>query len=250
MNLLVLAEELARGTLRDPLQHFRRRTVRTCTVCSYSGFFLSAATRQEARCPNCASKERDRVIALHMNQHGAGVQGKRILHFSAERPFFRRWRNLEGYVAGDIKPNRYANATVDVTDIGFPDDHFDLVICNHVLEHVPNDRKGIAEIFRVLKPGGLAYVSVPQRAEVETWEPPADMPKAEVEKICGWDHVRFYGLDFPIRLEAAGFRASLITFTPAEDLAHRLNAGGVDNVYIAIKPIAAASAERDRSAAA
>jgi len=197
---------------------------------------LSAGSRQEARCPNCASKERDRVIALHMNKTGVGAAGRKVLHFSAERPFFYKWRKLEGYVSGDIKPNRFANAMVDVTDIQFPDDNFDLIICNHVLEHVPNDRKGIAELFRVLKPGAFAYISVPQRDEYETWEPPAGMPVAEVEKICGWDHKRYYGLDFRERLEAAGFTANKIEFTADEADRHRLNAGGVDNVYVARKP--------------
>jgi len=242
MNIAVLAEELTRGTLRDPLQHFRKRHVRKCTLREFSGYFLSAGSRQEARCPNCASKERDRIIGLSMKQQGIDVRGKRILHFSAERPFFRQWKRMEGYVAGDIKRSAVANAMVDVTAIQFPNDHFDLVICNHVLEHVPNDRKGIAEIFRVLKPGCLAYMSVPQRDEYDTWEPPAGMTKAEVERICGWDHVRFYGLDFPDRLREAGFQAQKIEYTPEQGETHRLNAGGVDNVYVAAKPLRAVTA--------
>jgi len=236
MNIAVFVEEIARGTLRDPLQHIRPRTVRICTVCNFKGFFLSAGHRQEARCPNCASKERDRIMALHMTNAGIDVRGKKILHFSAERPFFRQWRRMEGYVAGDIKKSAVANAIVDVTNIQFPDNHFDLIICNHVLEHVPNDRKGVTELFRVLKPGCTAYLSVPQFDKYETWEPPPGMPKAEVEKICGWDHVRLYGLDFPERLAAAGFRASKMEYTKEEAIAHRLNSGGVDNVYVAVKP--------------
>jgi SAM-dependent methyltransferase len=238
MNIAVFMEEVSRGTLRDPLQHLRKRQRRTCTVCDFTGYFLSAGVRQEARCPNCASKERDRVIALHMKTNGVRVAGKRILHFSAERPFFRQWKRLDGYVAGDVKRSAVANAVVDITKIQFPDDTFDLVVCNHVLEHVPDDRTAVRELFRVLKPKGMAYISVPQTNKHQTWEPPADMPKEEVEKICGWDHVRFYGLDFPERLAAAGFEAAKIEYTPDEDTRHRLNAGGVDNVYVATKSTA------------
>jgi SAM-dependent methyltransferase len=236
MSLAVFAQEIVRGTLRDPLQHLRRRTVRHCPICDYKGYFLSAGRRQEARCPNCASKERDRIFGLHLKKRGFDPAGKKILHFSAERPFFHRWRKLEGYVAGDIKKSRVANAVVDITRIQFPDNTFDVLICHHVLEHVPDDAKAIAECFRVLKPGGEAYFSVPQANAHDTWEPPPGMPKAEVEEICGWDHVRMYGLDFPERLARAGFKAQQLKVTPEEDATHRLQSRGIDNVYVAAKP--------------
>jgi SAM-dependent methyltransferase len=101
---------------------------------------------------------------------------------------------------------------------------------------VPDDAKAIGECFRVLKPGGEAYFSVPQANTQATWEPPPGMPKAEVEKICGWDHVRMYGLDFPERLARAGFKAEQLKVTPEEEATHRLQSRGIDNVYLAAKP--------------
>lgn len=238
-NWPVLAEEISRGTLRDPMQHLRARKVRHCTVCGFSGYFLSAGSRQEARCPNCASKERDRIIALYMSRAGVSTQGKSVLHFSAERPFFRQWRANPAYVAGDIKKSAVANAIVDITAIQFGDNHFDVIVCNHVLEHVMADAKAMAECFRVMKPGGIGVFSVPlDETREETWNPPPGTPQEEIARICGRTHVRLYGRDFAALLAARGFEVELITFTPEEAERHRLTAPRGDKVYIARKPFA------------
>ncbi|MBK6704734.1 MAG: methyltransferase domain-containing protein [Caulobacteraceae bacterium] len=142
LNWPTLAEEISRGTVRDPLQHFRTRQKRDCPLCGFTGYFLSAGPRQEARCPNCASKERDRIIALYLKRANLDPNDKRVLHFSAERPFFHQWKRNPKYVAGDIKPSAVANAVVDITALTYPDNEFDVIVCNHVLEHVQEDAKG------------------------------------------------------------------------------------------------------------
>ena len=240
-NKLVFLEEWTRGTLRDPMQHFRKRSKRECPICGYRGNFISAWSRQETRCPNCSSKERDRIFQLYLNKTGISVDGKKILHFSPERPFWRLWHSMPGYVSGDVKKNKVANSFIDVTQIGYPDNDFDVVICNHVLEHVYNDRKGMSECYRVLKKGGVGFFSVPM-SEVshETFEPPPSMSRAEVEKICGWDHKRLYGHDFVDRLKDVGFSVEEITFTDEEAERHRLrseakNGKNYDRVFVAVK---------------
>lgn len=236
LNWPVLAEEISRGTVRDPMQLFRKRTERECTICGFTGYFLSAGRRQEARCPNCASKERDRIIALYMRKNGVKPDGKAVLHFSAERPFFRQWRDNPAYVAGDIKESPVANAIVDITKIQYPDNHFDLIVCNHVLEHVPEDHQAMAECFRVMKPGGVGIFSVPlDDTRADTWNPPPGTPPEEIARICGKSHVRLYGRDFGDLLRGHGFSVELINFTPEEAEKHRLSAKMGDMVYVARK---------------
>jgi SAM-dependent methyltransferase len=242
MNLSVFAQEYARAAMRKPGQFLQARPARQCTICGYEGRFLDVGPRPEARCPNCSSKERDRIMGLYLRRNGVEMNGKALLHFSPERPFFRLWKDNPNYVAGDVKLSRVANAVVDITNIQFADGHFDYLICHHILEHVPADAKGMQECFRVLKPGGTAFFSVPlDQNKAETWEPPPGMPAAEIERICGWDHVRLYGRDFPDKLASVGFSVDEIRFTPEEGERHRLtekhglDLQGLDRIFVCKK---------------
>jgi hypothetical protein len=136
MNNLVFIEEWVRGTLRDPFQHFKKRAIRSCPICDYNGFFISAGHRTEARCPNCSSKERDRTFGLYLKNNNLNFKGKNIIHFSPERPFWRIFKSYPNYVSGDIKISKLCNTIIDITDIQFSDEFFDVLICHHVLEHV------------------------------------------------------------------------------------------------------------------
>lgn len=243
MSLGVFIQEYARGALRDPRQFLQPHPARNCTVCGFTGRFLAVGPRPESRCPNCSSKERDRIMGLYLRRSGLDLNGKTVLHFSAERPFFRRWKHLPGYVAGDVKKSRVANTYVDITDIPFGDAHFDVLICHHVLEHVTDDARGMRECLRVLKPGGTAFFSVPlDQDRAETWEPPAGMPVEEIERVCGRHHVRLYGRDFERKLADVGFTVSWIEFTPEEGEHHRLTERhgfalqGLDRIAVCTKP--------------
>lgn len=213
LNWPVLVEEWTRSTLRDPLQHLKRRHKRSCPCCGHKGYFVSANWRSgpEMRCPNCASRPRDRFLAKILSLSGIGFEGKKILHFAPEWPLYRRLKSEPGYVGGDIIKRRNANAVVDITSIEAPDESFDILICNHVLEHVPDHLRAMAECHRVLRDDGIAFFSVPVDASREqTWYPPDDMSKKEAEKICGWDHKRIYGRDFRTMLQGAGFEVAAI----------------------------------------
>lgn len=240
-NMLVFIQGWVRGTLRDPLQHFRKRTVRECPVCDYRGYFIALGSRSEARCPNCSSKERDRIFQLYLNRAGITIPGKKVLHFSPERPFWRQWRSLPGYVSGDVKSNKVANTFVDITSIEYPDKEFDILICHHVIEHVVDDRKAMAECFRVLKNGGVGFFSVPiDETATETLEPTSSMSRAEMDRLFGWDHKRQYAIDFTGRLRDAGFKIEEITYTPEEAERCRLNSQTIkgcsfDRVFVATK---------------
>lgn len=184
---------------------------------------MTGPGRRERRCPNCGSRERDRIIGLFLRREGLSIASKRVLHIAPEASFYRAWRGTAGYVAADLAPTRTSERRVDITAIDFESGTFDLIICNHVLEHVADEARAISELCRVLAPAGLAVISVPLSPDrATTWTPPVDMPRAEVEHMCGPGHVRLNGMDFEDRLAAGGFVTERIRFTPEENEAHRL----------------------------
>jgi SAM-dependent methyltransferase len=144
------------------------------------------------------------------------VDQLRVLHFAPER-IFEKWLgsqpNLE-YVSTDLERAR-ATVKADITDLPFPDDSFDVILCSHVLEHVVDDRKAMRELYRVLRPGGWALVLVPiDFSRRETFEDPAVVAPADRERLFGQaDHVRVYGRDFTSRLEDAGFTVRVEDYT-------------------------------------
>ena len=120
----------------------------------------------------------------------------------------RRLRALPhlNYISADLNPASIAMVQADITSMPFGDETFDVVICNHVLEHVSDDRKAIGELYRVLKPGGRVYMMHPVSKRERTDESATVTGKAERRRRFGQkDHVRLYGQDFIQRNEEAGF---------------------------------------------
>jgi len=103
---------------------------------------------------------------------------------------------------------------IDITNIGLPHDTFDIILCNHVLEHIPDDRKAMRELHRVLKPNGWAIINVPVDYNREmTYEDPLITSEKERKAHFGLeDHVRVYGRDYQVRLREAGFFAEEIDY--------------------------------------
>jgi SAM-dependent methyltransferase len=171
-------------------------------------------------CPICFSGSRSRLIYHYLvSDYGlqAGAGRRRILHFAPERAiaeWLRRLRSVQ-YVAADLAPDQYSYASpakIDVTRIPLSDAEFDLVICNHVLEHVTDDRRAMRELFRVLKPGGRAILQVPISPRLtKTFEDPGITDPRDRERAFGQsDHVRVYGLDYTERLREAGFMLEVV----------------------------------------
>ncbi|SOH92799.1 Methyltransferase domain-containing protein [Monaibacterium marinum] len=209
----IWVKEWLRGTIRDPKQHLQVRKSRYCPCCQRTGKFVSAKKTGpvEFRCPWCASRPRDRQIALLFERMDLDLESLRVLHFAPEWWLFRRLNGTPGYVGGDIIQRRNANAVVDATAISFADQSFDVLVCNHVLEHIPDDRLAMRECARVMTDDAIAIFTVPtEPGVVDTWEPPADMPVQQVEEICGWDHKRKYGYDMAIRLAEQGLHTRIV----------------------------------------
>ena len=147
-----------------------------------------------------------------INEH----KSLRVLHFAPEKAFFdyfSKHKNFDYYPV-DLFPENYhfdrdcKINKVDITQIPFPEDHFDLILCNHVLEHVVDDNKAMKELFRVLKIGGYGIFQVPIDYNRHlTYEDSRISNPIDRERELGqFDHVRLYGKDYPEKLKNVGFR--------------------------------------------
>jgi len=203
---------------RDFVRAFPYRgTDRFCPVCGRSSSrfrSFGVIPREDAMCIHCGSLERHRLLWLYLSRRTDLFDGrpKTILHVAPERclePALRQ-RLGEGYVTADLlNPN--AMVRMDITDIEYPDQSFDVIYCSHVLEHVQDDGKAMREFCRVLKADGWAILLVPITSEV-TIEDPAITEPEDRERVFGqWDHVRRYGPDYADRLRDAGFSVEVLT---------------------------------------
>ncbi len=195
---------------------------------------IGAGYRLNCRCPRCRSRDKERLLYLYLaNEKGIFVDNVRLLHVAPERNLnkeFVKHRNID-YLTADLNPNAGAAKVMvkmDVTDIQYPDHSFDAIVCCHVLEHVPDDRKAISEFYRTLKPGGWAVLQVPVSLALETTvEDPTIKTREGREETFGQaDHVRLYAKDYKDRLEKAGFWVEEFEWTESPE-----RYGGVANKY-------------------
>ena len=183
-----------------------------CPVCehSYSKFLpYGRIARPNALCPNCLALERHRLMWLFLREKTDFFTAKlRVLHIAPEHCFIERFEALHNldYISADIE-SPLAKVKMDVHDIPFPDNSFDVVFCNHVLEHVTDDLKACSEFNRVLKPTGWGILQSPVYNLEKTLEDNSITDAAERERIFGQrDHVRKYGKDYAARLRKSGIK--------------------------------------------
>lgn len=220
----------------------------TCPVCGRSfrkllpyGYVVQ---RENALCPNCLSLERHRLLWLWLQRESDLFERRpRLLHVAPEvclmRHLKRRYRGREDrYRTADLE-SPLADLHFDIQRIPLEDNSFDAVICNHLLEHVADDRQALRELRRILRPGGWGVLLCPiDYSRAETFEDDTITDPAERTRVFGqYDHRRIYGRDYAERLRSAGFEAEEIDyaarFTPEE---RRRYAFAADRLYIVRKP--------------
>lgn len=168
-------------------------------------------------CPFCRSHDRERHLLLFLDRLGLWkeMQGKAVLHLAPEKWLIHKIESMSPslYAKGDLFPSREGVQKIDVTSIPYADETFDFAFCNHVLEHVPDDRKAMSELWRVLKHGGIAILQTPFAANLAvTRENEPDILADPAKRIATYgqeDHVRLYGTDLFDRFRAAGFTVEL-----------------------------------------
>lgn len=173
--------------------------------------------RENVLAPSTLSLERHRLLWLYLqNETDFFTKELKLLHFAPEQAFFKRFKKLKNidYTTTDLN-SPLADIKADICNLPFEDNTYDVILCNHVLEHIPDHQKAMKELFRVLKPGGWGIVQIPQDLNREhTFEDDSITDPKERTKVFGqYDHLRVYGLDYPEYLKRAGFEVEMIDYT-------------------------------------
>lgn len=175
--------------------------------------------RENALSPSTLSLERHRLMWLFLNDETnffTSTKKLKVLHIAPEQCFldiFRNQKNL-AYITSDLE-SPIADVKADICNLPFKDNEFDVVFCNHVLEHIPDDHKAMQELYRVLKKGGFGVFQIPQDLNrASTFEDNSITDKKQRAEIFGqYDHVRVYGRDYFNKLRAVGFRVDEVDYT-------------------------------------
>ena len=204
-------------------------------------------SRENALCPRCLALERHRLLWLWLIREsdlGRGAMAlPRLLHIAPEVALKRRFKQMyasspERYITADLE-SPLADMHFDVQDIPLADGEVDVVICNHIMEHVEDDRRAMRELHRILRHGGWGVVLSPvEREREQTYEDDTITDKDERTRIFGqYDHRRIYGRDYAERLREAGFEVMVVPYMQSLSAAEqRLYALTDEDLYIVYKP--------------
>ncbi|AUC83477.1 class I SAM-dependent methyltransferase [Lacinutrix sp. Bg11-31] len=173
--------------------------------------------RNNVLSPSTLSLERHRLLWLYLQNETDFFSAKKsVLHFAPEQCFLKRFKALDNldYTTTDLL-SPIADVKADICNLPFEDNSYDIILCNHVLEHIPDDTEAMRELFRVMKPGGYGIFQIPQDlSRTTTFEDDTITDKKERAKIFGqYDHVRVYGHDYFNKLREIGFMVNEEDYT-------------------------------------
>lgn len=200
--------------------------------------------RANARCPVCGSLERHRLLWLYLIERTDLFDNRRkkLLHISPEHVIGSRLRDHRSidYLSSDLE-SKQAMVQMDITAIELSDDTFDVIICNHVMEHIPDDRRAMAELFRVIQPGGWAILQTPVKGDTTYEDAAFQTPEERLRHFGQRDHVRMYGRDYRDRLASVGFVVTVDDYVRTRDSMTIVSLGldPDEDVYFCRKPVRA-----------
>mgnify|MGYP005726906385 CR=1 FL=1 len=192
--------------------------------------------RPKALSPGTLSLERHRLIWLYLQRQTTFFfENAAVLHMAPEKALMTHLIKLKhiDYTTCDLE-SPLAKVKADICNLPFADATFDWILCNHVLEHIPNDTKAMKELYRVLKPGGKALLQVPlDTNRAKTFEDDSIVDNSKRTEVFGqYDHVRVYGKDYFNKLRQIGFEVSEIQFGKSLSEAERLRFAVKKDEYI------------------
>ena len=194
-----------------------------CPVCErkfrkFLSYGSKVAHRDNVLCPYDLTLERHRVMWLYLKNKSDFFTkpNLKVMHIAPEQCFhgkFKKQKNLD-YVTGDLL-SPIADLHFDLHDIPLEDNQYEVIFCNHVMEHVKDDLQCMKELYRIMKPGGWGIMQVPidtsRTTTYEDWS--ITTPEEREKHFWQYDHVRLYGLNYPDRLREAGFNVEVVDFS-------------------------------------
>jgi SAM-dependent methyltransferase len=225
---------------------FYRGTAVHCPCCggNYTKFLAYGSGpdyRPDALCPSCHTLERHRLLWLYLRDETPILTKKlKVLHFAPEPGLEKRLKDLPNisYISADLY-SPLAMQQVDIMDMPYADNSFDVILCSHVLAHVPDDIKAKAEMHRVLKPGGFMLLQSKIHLDQNTTlEAPAGASENERQNLLGQaDRFRNYGLDYAERVRLAGFCVDVIDYglVLGSEKSHKFGLGHGELIFYCIK---------------
>ncbi len=173
--------------------------------------------RENVLSPSTLSLERHRLLWLYLQRETNFFRDRlAVLHFAPEQAFYVRFKKLSNleYTTTDLN-SPLADVKADICNLPFADSSFDVILCNHVLEHIPDDTKAMQELYRILKPNGWGIFQIPQDLNRKTtFEDNSITDRKERARIFGqYDHVRVYGRDYFDKLRGIGFMVTEVDYT-------------------------------------
>lgn len=217
-----------------------------CPVCEkdfrkFLSYGSNIVHRENVLCPYDLTLERHRLMWLYLKKSTFFKDDNlKVLHIAPEQcfhPIFKKQKNLDYITADIVSP--IADLHFDLHDIPLKDNSFDIIFCNHVLEHVEDDHQCMKELYRVMKKGGWGIFQVPIDYNNKITYEDSKIISPKDREIHFWqkDHVRLYGLDYPNRLEKAGFKIDV--FDPKDSLSEidheKLRLNSLELIFIASK---------------
>lgn len=199
-------------------------------------------SRQNALAPDSMALERHRLMWLYLKTRTDFFTAPyKLLHIAPEYCFIKRFKAMKNlvYTTADLE-SPWADVKMDINDMPFEANSYDVVFCNHVLEHIPDDVHAMREIYRVMKPGGWSILQVPQNYDMDKTDEDITItdPKERERRFLQSDHFRLYGKDYADRLKSAGFivEESHLVKELSPELAERYALPLAEVLYIARKP--------------